>query len=440
MSAFLSVFEYNTRLVLLATALLGMAAGQVGTFLLLRRRSLLGDTFAHATLPGLAFAFIGYTLLMETRTPTLLLWAGAAASGLFGCVVVSAILRFSKLKEDAALGIVLSVFFGFGVVGLSLAQSLPGVSAAGLEAFLYGKTATLLRADLLHIAAVSAVAMLTTLLFFKELRVFCFDRQFSASLGRPGWLFDGMVIALLTLVAVAGLQAVGLVLIIALLIIPPVAASFWSTRLSSLYWLAGLIGAVSAVIGTIVSTTAPRLPAGAIIVLAAGVFFVISLFFGSDRGVVQRMLTRLQLKRRMLLDHLLRALFEITESGDPSSPVHIHHLLRLRSWSLQTLEKVIRRANRLGFVALEPDAVSLTAAGHQAAARATRNHRLWEIYLIEFAAIAPSHVDRDADAIEHILPPDMIRRLEERLALAAQAPLPDMPASPHPLPEFKHRA
>lgn len=429
----LTLEEYNTRLVILCTMALGLASGIVGTFLLLRKRSLMGDALSHACLPGIGIAFILLVALgiPGKNLPGLL--GGAVATGLLGVFTVLAIRNTSRVKDDAAMGIVLSVFFGAGVAVLGMVQSMPQASAAGLTHFIYGKTASMVRNDLILLGSVVALVVVVSLALRKEFLVLCFDEGFAASQGWPVHRLDVLMLLLVSLVTVAGLQAVGLILIIAFLIIPAAAARFWVNSLAWMLALAGLIGAVSGWLGASLSALLWRLPAGAIIVLVAGAIFLFSLLFGTTRGVLHRALERMRLNRKVGRQHLLRAAYEILEGRDEARPprncrMQFAELRSKRSWSEEYLRRLIRRTRREGFVeSFDNCELQLSESGYGEAARITRNHRLWEIFLITYADIAPSHVDRDADSVEHVLSPDLVRDLEERLGTR------DLPDSPHPL-------
>ncbi|MFQ3670065.1 MAG: iron chelate uptake ABC transporter family permease subunit [Verrucomicrobiia bacterium] len=421
--------DFNTRIVLAGVTLLGAASGWIGTFLLLRKRALLGDALSHATLPGIALAFCLMLSLGGSGKwlPGLLL--GAALSGALGCITILALRRIRKIDDDAAMGIVLSVFFGAGVVLLGWAQAQPGGSAAGLESFIYGKTASMVQADVLWITLLSALALLTSLLLFKELRLLCFDEAFGRATGWPMGRLDLILATLVTLVTVAGLQAVGLILVIAFLITPAAAARFWTHRLGSTASLAAIMGALCGAVGASLSALLPKAPAGAIIVLTTSVCFAFSLLFGTKRGLLPRWLEQHRQRQRMKLHHLLRAAYETIEHrpSDPPPEIPIADLLRARSWTRPQIEAVLRQAEARHWIRRSGlNSIQLTPSGLAEATRITRTHRLWEAYLIHYADIAPSHVDRDADAVEHILRPEIIAELEAALSLHGPVP------SPHP--------
>lgn len=430
--------DYNTRIVVLGTMLLGISAGLIGSFLLLRKRALIGDALSHATLPGIGLAFILASFAGGNAKSLAVLLAGAAISGAIGVGCVLLIRRFTRLKEDAALGIVLSVFFGLGVAILGVIQKMDTGSAAGLESFIYGKTASMLRADAILIGMAAVLTAAASLTLFKEFSLLCFDQDFAGAQGWPVLGLDALMMTLVVLVTVIGLQAVGLILMVALLVIPPAAARFWTHHLPTMLAISAAIGGVSGFIGAAASALLPRLPAGAIIVVVASAAFAFSLVFGSVRGLVVAGWRRSGVRAIVMRHHLLRALFEHCESRVapmttlvPVVPVSLHELLRKRSWSPASLRRCLRRLIRDGLVhQFSPDSFALTDPGRVEARRVVRNHRLWELFLITHADVAPSHVDRGADELEHVLAPDVMEKLEAMLAADGAE---ELPPSPHVL-------
>lgn len=438
----ISLADYNTRVVVLGTFMLGIAAGVVGSFMLLRKRALLGDALSHAMLPGVALAFIIATTMGATGKSLPVLLLGAATTGVVGVSCILFLRHFTRLKEDAAMGIVLSVFFGAGVALLGIAQQMPTGHAAGLESFIYGKTASMSAADVKLILGAVLVVLAVSSLLFKEFRLLCFDPEYARAQGWPTLALDIVMMALVVMVTVIGLQAVGLILIIALLITPAAAARFWTERMGPMTAVAALIGGLSAYLGAGISAVAPRLPSGAMIVLAAAMIFAVSLVLGRARGVLWRIIGRIRLRRKIEQQHLLRAIFELQEQapataqgrrqGGLAAPIRAAELLAERSWTVARLESLLRRGIRRELLRQVGDRTyELTSHGLAEARRLTRNHRLWEMYLITHADIAPSHVDRDADEVEHVLGPAMAAKLEGLLMLSAKPQA--VPGSPHPL-------
>ena len=354
-----------------------------------------------------------------------------------GVLLVLAIRNTTRIKDDAAMGIVLGVFFGGGVALMKLVSDLPGADAAELNNFIYGSAASLVFADFLLILGITVVAGLLSVLLLKEFTLLCFDESFAASQGWPTLALDLAMLGLVTAVTVVGLQAVGLVLIIAFLIIPATAARFWTHDLRRMLWLAALLGGLSGWIGAGLSALFADLPTGAVIVLVAAFLFLVSLLAGSARGVVPRALRQGRLQRKVGRQHLLRAIYEILEGQHPdvsapirNLPIAQDALLAHRSWSLPQVSRLLRTARSEDHLEeAGKGKVRLSEAGFGEAARVTRNHRLWELYLIRYADIAPSHVDRDADLVEHVLDAEVVHQLESELRDRRSSL--EVPPSPH---------
>jgi manganese/zinc/iron transport system permease protein len=419
--------EYNTMVVLLGTGALGLAAGVVGSFAVLRRRSLVGDAVAHAALPGLAIAFM---LIGERRFSAMLL--GALATGLMGSLAISWLQKNTRLKADAAIGIVLSVLFGLGIVLSRIVQDDPSGRQAGLDSFLLGKTAGMVSQDLILIALTALLVLATVGLFYKELELVCFDSPFASVQGLPVLALDTLLMGLLAAITVIGLPAVGVVLMAALLIIPAVSARFWTDRLGTMVVLAGGFGLATGAGGSWVSASFSDLPAGAVIVLTGSVLFAISMSLAPRRGIVARLLRMLRTSYKITSQNFLRTMYEVSQDGDQKEAVAIDDILLRRAWSRRVAELLILIARRRGDVAPAGERRwRLTAPGLERAIKIVRAHRLWEIFLTEHAALAPDHVDRDADEIEHVVSAELLRELTETLERRGRLPGAHVPASVH---------
>lgn len=412
---------YNTNAVLAGSALLGLSAGVVGVFALLRKRSLVADAIGHATLPGIMIAFLVAAALGGSGRSLPVLLLGAVVSGAFSVLCIFAILRFTRLREDAAIGIVLGVFFGLGVVLLSYAQRPENVSAspAGLHHFIYGQTAAMRAGDAMLMGGIALGAILATIVIFKELALTSFNDEFARVVGYPVSLLDGVMLALVVLVTVAGLQAVGLILVIALLIIPPVAARLWTDRLPLLVVIAGGLGALSGFVGAAASALLPRTPAGSVIVLCGGGVFVISLLAAPRHGVVAVAGRRGLQRLRIAGEHMLEAAHEhvVTRRGQTVVPARTMRAMeKLWGWPAWLGPMVLTQLRRRGYVNRVDDGYELTPMGIERGARIARNHRLWEQYLQAYADVAPGHVDWSADMVEHVLSPELVAELEAAIA------------------------
>ncbi len=277
----LTHLDYTLMIVAIGAALLGAVSGSLGTYAVLRRQSLLGDAISHAALPGVAIAF----LLTGSKTP-LILVLGAAIAGWLGTLLILSIVRLTRIKYDSALGIVLSTFFGFGLVLHTLIQRTGNANQAGLDTFLFGQAATILESDILTIGILGGFAIIVMFVFWKELKLLIFDEGFAASLGFPTRMLDILLTSLLVIAIVLGLQAVGAVLMSAMLVAPAVAARQWTNRLGVMMFLAACFGALAGVSGTIISSSASRIPTGPTIVLCATVVVGFSIVFALNRGLL----------------------------------------------------------------------------------------------------------------------------------------------------------
>lgn len=284
----------NTRWILSACMLLGISSGVLGSFAYLRKQSLMGDALAHAALPGVCVAF----MLTGTKSiPFFLIGAGMA--GLIATFGIGYITRQTRIKQDAALGIVLSVFFGLGIVLLTQIQRHPGGNQSGLDKFLFGQAASLVGSDVVVMMVMSVLLIGICALLFKEFKLLSFDPGFARGLGYPVALLEQLLMFLIVVAVVVGIQAVGVVLMAALLITPAVSARYWTERLGLMVVLSGLFGALSGAAGTLLSTTANNLPTGPLCVLSATCLFVFSVLFAPKRGLLAKYRVRAEMRRRV---------------------------------------------------------------------------------------------------------------------------------------------
>ncbi|WP_265518637.1 metal ABC transporter permease [Nitratireductor luteus] len=290
---------YNAALVALGAALLGIAAGSGGTFLFLRKRALVSDAVAHATLPGVGLAFMIMVAFGGDGRNLIGLLLGSAVTAGLGLLAVEWITRRTRLAEDAAIGAVLSVFFGVGIVFLTIIQSMSSGNQAGLEGFLLGSTAGMLFRDAVVIAVGGALAVAVVILLRRPMTLVAFDTEFAATAGINVRRMDLAMMGLVMAVTVIGLKLVGLILIVAMLIIPPVTARFWTERTDRVIWIGGAVGGVSGYLGAAISASAPNLPTGPIIVLVSFGLFVLSLLFAPRRGMLAALFRRRRFQLRV---------------------------------------------------------------------------------------------------------------------------------------------
>lgn len=275
--------DYTLRTIALGAAILGVVSGVLGAYAVLRRQSLLGDAVSHAALPGVVLAF-----MITGLKSTAVLMAGAAVAGIAGVLLLIVVNRYTRIKEDSTLGIILSVFFGLGLLLLTWIQRSPDARQAGLTTFLFGQAATLVQRDVIVMAIFGGAALVVVILLWKEFKLLSFDRDYGASLGFPMQRLEIILTALLVVAIVIGLQAVGVILMSALVVAPAAAARQWTDRLGIMVLLSAVFGAIAGVGGTILSGLGRGLATGPVIVLVAGVLVVLSLLFAPGRGVIWR--------------------------------------------------------------------------------------------------------------------------------------------------------
>ena len=305
--------DHTLAVVALGAAVLGATGGVLGSFAVLRRQSLLGDVLAHAALPGLCLGF----LVAGRSLPALM--AGALLAGLLAALSVGVIGRFTRLKPDAALGIVLSVFFAAGVVLLSYLQVSGGAGAAGLSAFLFGQAAAMLVADVQAMAVVGALAVGALALMWPQVKLVTFDPVYARALGLPVAMIEAGLTVLMAMAIVVGLQMVGVVLMTALLIAPAVAARAWVARLWAMVALAALFGALAGTAGAVISAQARGLATGPLVVLIATGIALVSLLLAPGRGVVWRLWRDRRLAARLEGVRVLGTLQALGRAhGDPA--------------------------------------------------------------------------------------------------------------------------
>jgi manganese/zinc/iron transport system permease protein len=406
--------SFTARNVLIGATLLGALGGMLGSFALLRRQSLLGDALAHAALPGVCIAF----LLTGSKSP-LPLFTGALAAGLAGALLILATVRWSRIKEDSAIGIILSVFFGVGIVLLTHIQKLPAGNQSGLDKYLFGQAATLVVEDLQVMAVLGAAVLAVVLALFKEFKLLSFDPGFAASLGLPVRRLEVLMTLLLVVVVVVGLQTVGVVLIVATLITPAAAARQWTDRLGTMVALSAGIGAAAGIVGSLASATVPRLPTGPVIVMVSSSVLILSLLFAPGRGLAWGLLRERQVAARIRRENLLKDLYRLGEGaggpGDQRGWVSWPVLMGVRGQTGGELERGVRRLTSAGLVERQGDGLRLTPAGVEEAEGVVRKHRLWEVYLTRRLDLPVDHVHRDAEAMEHALSDEAVDHLEEIL-------------------------
>ena len=408
---------YNTLVVLIGASLLGGSVGLVGCFAILRRRALTGDALAHAALPGVC---LGFLVAGERNLPIML--SGAFLSGLLGINVIAGLRRWTRVKEDAAIGFVLSVFFGAGVVLERLIQNLTTTgSKAGLNSFYLGKAAGMSADDVYLIAVMSVVLLVMVALLYKEFKLVTFDSAFAQVQGMSAQTLDLLMMAQIALAVVIGIQIVGVVMMAGLLIIPGVAARFWTERLGTMLLVSLLFGVLMGLIGSGISSEV-AIPTGPIIILTGTAIFLVSLLAAPRRGLVSRIVAQRRFHRELEQRKLLRVLFDLSEPSLPGRPeLTVADLAQRRSWQPRRLRRLLDDARAAGQVEVSADRYALTESGLRRAAEVARGYRLWELYMHEYPDMALA-ADLSAESVEPVLPAAIVDDLHAKLKLAGRWP------------------
>lgn len=409
---FFSFADANIRYVTFGSILLTASSAIVGSFTFLNKKSLAGDAIAHAVLPGICLGF----LLSGTKNPVFLI-IGAFITGWISIWALDFITAKSRIKEDTATALVLSVFFGIGILMLTVIQKTGNAAQSGLDHFLFGKAAALVGSDLYTFATVAVILLVVVYLFFKEFTLVAFDRDYAYVIGLPVKRIQMVLTSLIVMAVVIGIQAVGVVLMAAILITPAAAARFWSDRIKTMFWLASIFGAISGLSGAYISFIAPAMPTGPWIVIVISTIAFLSFFLAPKRGIVSRMLRRSTIRKTIANENILKALYQIgeTDSKQFLIPRHTDEISRKRAMPIAALLKILNRLLRQGYVSKSGTLWCLTEEGKTRAQRVVKIHRLWELYLTTYVHVAPDHVHDDADTIEHLLTPELEAELERQL-------------------------
>lgn len=321
------IFDYTLRTVAMGSAVLGIVSGALGAFAVLRRQSLLGDAISHAALPGIALAF----LLTRSKAPLVLI-LGAAIAGWLGTLIIINVIKATRIKYDTALGMILSVFFGFGLVLLTFIQKIPDATQAGLDKFLFGQASALLERDVVTMAIPGAIALIIVFLLWKEFKLLCFDSDYGSSLGFPMGFLDIVLTTVLVIAIVLGLQTVGVVLMSAMVVAPAAAARQWTDRLGLMIVLSALFGALAGISGAVISSTTSRLPTGPTIVLCISAIVVVSMFLAPNRGLLFKYIREKLNSRVLRLNNVLSDIYELAMQH--KDPYYAHSEAVLNSMSV----------------------------------------------------------------------------------------------------------
>lgn len=408
---FITLSDPNTRFVVLGVMLMSIGTSVLGCFTFLRKKALIGDAIAHAVLPGVCLAFI----LSGEKNPIILI-LGAFATGWLSVLSVDFIKKNSRLKEDSAIGLVLSVFFGVGILLLTYIQHSGNAAQSGLDSFIFGKAASLVSTDVYIFGSLAVLLIVVVFFLYKEFTLISFDEHFAVSIGFPVKWLEVILTTLTVLAVVIGIQAIGVVLMAAMLITPAAAARFWTNKLPLMILLASLFAVIAGVGGAYVSYNTSGMPTGPWIVMFISLMAILSFLFAPQKGLVYRWNIRRAHKSRIMEENILKAFYQLGEQDENFFKERtIAELSDKRGYPEKVLHKWFTTLIKNGYLKLKNQKYTLTEEGKLKGQRITKLHRLWEMYLTEYVNLPPDHVHDDAENIEHIITPELEKKLEEQL-------------------------
>ncbi len=413
---FISFQNPTLRVIAIGIFFLSVSSAMVGCFSFLRKQSLIGDAVAHGVLPGICLSF----LLFENKNIYVLLW-GASLTAWLSIATIQFIYNRSKIDKDTSMGIILSVFFGFGIVLLTIIQGKSASAQAGLDKFIFGKAASMIDTDVITIVIISVFIIITIILLYKNLVIVSFDENFAKTIGLKVGLFKFILTMMTVLVIVIGIQSVGIVLISALLITPPVTARFWTNKLNFMILIACIFSIISGFGGTYISYTYENMPTGPWIVVFMSIFAFISFAVAPQKGFISKLYNDFLNKRKIEDENILKTMYALIEDN-PTENYSLQSILKKKMQNPMRAKNTINRLCNQGFITKVNEHLGLTHQGLEKGKRITRLHRLWELYLTKNLHLLPSHVHEDAETIEHIITPELEERIIKELGYPTTDP------------------
>lgn len=412
---FISFQNPTLQIIAIGIFFLSISSAMVGCFSFLRKQSLIGDAVAHGVLPGICLSY----LLFENKNIYVLLW-GASITAWLSITTIQFISNRSKIDKDTSMGIILSVFFGFGIVLLTIIQGKSAYAQAGLDKFIFGKAASMIDTDVITIVIISVLIIITIILLYKNFLIVSFDENFAKTIGLKVELFKFILTMMTVLVIVIGIQSVGIVLISALLITPPVTARFWTNNLKFMILLACLFSIISGFGGTYISYTYENMPTGPWIVVFMSVFAFISFALAPEKGFISKIYKDFLNKRKIEDENILKTMYALIEDNidnHKNEQYSLENIIKKRKQNPIKARNTVNRLCSQGVINKNRDNknLELTPQGLEKGKRITRLHRLWELYLTKNLHLSPSHVHEDAETIEHIITPELEERIIKEL-------------------------
>lgn len=406
---FISFSDPTLQKALLGSLFISICAALVGVFTYYQKKSLVGDAVSHSVFPGICMAFI----ISGTKNPIFLL-LGAFLAGWLSIVSFDFLLRDKRIKSDAALASVLSVFFGLGILLLNHIQNGGNANQIGLQHFLMGNVAAMSSQDVLTYGLISSFVSLMIILFFPVFKLISFNKDFAQSKGYKVKSIQFLFSSLIVICIAIGINAVGVILMAALLITPASSARWWSNKLERIAVLAAFFSVVSATIGAYISFSFDRMPAGPWMVIVLSIIAIISILFAYPKGVIYGAFKRRKAQEKMLVENVLKSFYHI-EEREGQANISAVQLANTRSYDGAKLSSALRILKKRSLVLTTGQNYQLSQSGREEARRIIRLHRLWELYLGSRLNFKKDHVHNDAEAIEHIITPEIERQLLDEL-------------------------
>ncbi len=413
---FIYLADANVRQVVIGCALLGAISSFIGAFMYFQRRALVGDAVAHGVLPGICLAF-----LVTGNKDMAALIIGALCSGWLAVRAISWITRRTTLKQDAALAIVLSTFFGFGIYLLTYIQQLGMPDQSGLNNFLFGKAAAIVRRDVWWLLGFAGVVLVVGGGLFRGFLVISFNKSYGKSLGLPVAWIEQVLLLLSMLNIILGIQAVGIVLMVALLVTPAAAARFWTTRLWPFFGLSVGFGVVASVSGAYISYLDAAMPTGPWVVVSLSIIALGSFLF-APQGWVYQQWAQVKERRKMIIEHTLKGLYGKADVPQPACTLGDMCSTWAKGQKKSALLRILNRLKQHKKIAHAHGKWHLLPIGIAQAKQIIARHRLWETYLAQQVGVDSNQVHAEAERIEHMLDETLDRKLRHLMGNPTRDP------------------
>ena len=395
---------------LAASSLVGITCGVLGVFIVLRNMSLLGDALSHSVLPGIvvSFIFFGYNPLG--------FFMGAMAAGLVSTTLITWIQQNAKTRNDAAIGIVFTVMFSLGIMGISWLNNKENVHL-DLKDFLFGNVLAVTPSDLVMAAIVSVYSIATIILFYRYFFATTFQPVVAQVMGISVQATHYLLMFMLSFTVVSAMRTVGVILVVAMLITPAATALLYYNQLKKVLVLSGFLGLFASLSGFILAVLMDTNP-GPMMVIAAGLLYAVSVFFAPEKGLVRKWLNLKKQGNKVIREDILKWMLK-NEFVQQSDVQKTANHLGLNEGALQ---RHLHHLEKSGMVTYENGLPHLSVKGQESGENIVRAHRLWETYQVSTMGLKEEQIHSEAERLEHKLTPDILNEVEEKLGFPKTDP------------------